>query len=116
VQIAVILSCVAAIVFGQILFKIVALELRTDGFAGLLVNAKAAALFIFALLLYAAATFAWIWVLRVVPLGRAYLFMSLSFAAVPLLAHYVLGENLSPGLLAGSALIVTGVLVTARSL
>ena len=114
-QTAVILACVAAIVFGQILFKIVALELRISGFAGLWVNPKAAALFLFALILYAAATFAWIWVLRMVPLSRAYLFMSLSFAAVPLLAHYVLGENLSPGLLAGSALIVAGVVVTARS-
>ena len=115
-QTAIILACVAAIVLGQILFKIVALELRVTGLAGLTQNLKAAALLALALALYAAATFAWIWVLRTVPLGRAYLFMSLSFAAVPLLAHFVLREPLSPSLLAGSLLIVGGIALAARGL
>jgi drug/metabolite transporter (DMT)-like permease len=41
--------------------------------------------------------------------------MSLSFAAVPILAHFVLGERLSLQLLAGAVLIVAGILVTARA-
>jgi drug/metabolite transporter (DMT)-like permease len=114
-QTGVILACVAAIVLGQILFKIVALDLGAAGLAGLLDNYRAAALLAFALTLYAAATLAWIWVLGTVPLSRAYLFMSLSFAAVPILAHFVLGERLSLQLLAGALLIVAGILVTARA-
>lgn len=113
-QTAIILACVAAIVAGQILFKLVALDLGEAGLPGLARNLRAAALLILALVLYAAATLAWIGVLRAVPLSRAYLFMSLSFVAVPLLAHFVLRENLSPHLLAGSLLIAAGIAVAAR--
>ena len=113
-QTGIILACVAAIVFGQILFKVVALDLGPAGLAGLFANPRALALLTAALILYAAATFAWIWVLGTVPLSRAYLFMSLSFAAVPILAHLLLGERLSPQLLAGALLIVAGIALTAR--
>jgi drug/metabolite transporter (DMT)-like permease len=113
-QTAIILACVAAIIAGQILFKIVALRLGAAGLAGLTTDLRATALLAVALLIYATATLGWIGVLRTVPLSRAYLFMSLSFVVVPLLAHIVLREALSPYLLAGSLLIVAGIAVSVR--
>lgn len=108
-------ACVAAIAAGQIMFKMVALQLAGAGFAGLVGNTRATALLGLALALYAAVTPAWLWVLRSVPLSQAYLFMSLSFAVVPVLAHLVLGERLPAQVLVGALLIVAGVVVTTRS-
>lgn len=113
-QTATILACVAAIVAGQVLFKAVAMRLGQAGLGGLAGDARAAALLAVALVLYGGATLAWISVLRTVPLSRAYLFMSLSFVAVPLLAHFILREALSTHLLAGSLLIAAGIAVSAR--
>jgi drug/metabolite transporter (DMT)-like permease len=110
------LACVAAIAAGQILFKVVALRLAGAGFAGLAQDFRAAALLIAALALYAAVTPAWLWVLRSIPLGQAYLFMSLSFAVVPVMAHLTLGERLPPQVLTGALLIVAGVVITTRGL
>jgi undecaprenyl phosphate-alpha-L-ara4N flippase subunit ArnE len=112
----VILAFVATIALGQILFKLVALELGDAGLGGIVVNPRAAVLLAVTLTLYAGATLAWIWILRQVPLSRAYVFMSLSFVVVPLLAHVVLREQLSPQVVAGALLIVAGVAVTARGL
>ena len=116
IELGVILACVAAIITGQLMFKIVGLELAGTGLMGLASNLKAAAILIAALVIYALATIAWIWVLQTVPLGRAYLFMSLSFAAIPILAHWFLGEDLSARVIVGAGLIVAGVVVTATDL
>ncbi|MGH6926079.1 MAG: EamA family transporter [Propylenella sp.] len=115
-QILTILACVAAIVAGQLLFKLVAIELGAQNLMALATSPKAAFLLGVALLLYAAATFAWVWVLQGAPLSRAYSFMSLSFVAVPILAAMFLGETLSIRAAAGTALIVAGILVSASEL
>ena len=116
IELGVILACVAAIITGQLMFKIVGLELAGTGLIGLASNLKAATILIAALVIYALTTIAWIWVLQTVPLGRAYLFMSLSFAAIPILAHWFLGEDISVRVIIGAGLIVAGVVVTASDL
>jgi undecaprenyl phosphate-alpha-L-ara4N flippase subunit ArnE len=115
-QILTILACVAAIVAGQLLFKLAAIELGSQSLMALATNLRAALLLGVALLLYAAATFAWVWVLQSAPLSRAYSFMSLSFVAVPILAAMFLGETLSLRTAAGTALIVAGILVSVSEL
>ena len=116
VELGIILACVLAIILGQLMFKIVGLELAGTGLIGLASNLKAATILIAALAIYGLATIAWVWVLQTVPLGRAYLFMSLSFAAIPILAHWLLGEDISARVMVGAGLIVAGVVVTATDL
>jgi drug/metabolite transporter (DMT)-like permease len=116
VELGIILACVVAIISGQLMFKIVGLELAGTGLMGLASNMKAAAILIAALAIYGLATIAWVWVLQTVPLSRAYLFMSLSFAAIPFLAHWLFGEDLSARAIVGSGLIVAGVVITATDL
>ena len=116
IELGIILACVVAIISGQLMFKIVGLELAGAGLMGLASNLKAATILVAALAIYGLATIASVWVLQTVPLGRAYLFMSLSFAAIPILAHWLLGEDLSVRVMVGAGLIVAGVLVTATDL
>lgn len=96
-----------AISVGQILFKITSRSvgsLSVASLLGLLFNPW----FLSALLIYGSATVAWIYVLRFVPVGRAYQFMALSFVAVPLGAWAVLGETLAARQLLGIAVIIAG--------
>lgn len=107
----VIAVCVAVIAVGQLLFKLVGARLGAAGLAALLTDRAAALMFVAALALYGTATLAWVWALRSVPLSTAYLFMSASFILVPLMAHFVLGEPISPRLAVGSLLVVGGILI-----
>jgi drug/metabolite transporter (DMT)-like permease len=100
------LACVLLIAVGQILFKLAA-RAATGG-AGLpwdLFNGWLLA----ALVVYAAATLLWVWLLKVLPLNVAYPFVGLAFVIVPLLGAWLLGEPLDWRHLAGGALIVAGV-------
>jgi drug/metabolite transporter (DMT)-like permease len=67
------------------------------------------------LVLYGSLTLLWIWILRSVPLSKAYPFVALSFLFTPLLSKLVLGESLSTGYFAGLFLIAAGVIVTVRA-
>lgn len=61
---------------------------------------------------YALSTLVWIWVLRTVPLKSAYPFMALAFVLVPLGAHWLFGEVVTPQYLIGTCLIMAGVVIT----
>lgn len=61
---------------------------------------------------YALSTLAWVWVLRTVPLKSAYPFMALAFVLVPLGAHWLFGEVVTLQYLAGTCLIMIGVVIT----
>lgn len=108
----VILACVLVVAGGQLLFKTVGLRLGDQGFEALLEDHLAAALFLIALVLYGLSTLGWVLALRQVPLSTAYLFMSLSFVIVPAAAWYFLNEAIDWRTLAGSALIIAGIVLS----
>ena len=101
---------IMSICSGQILFKLVAM--RANESHSWFVS-KVFILLLLALVVYGTATLIWIYVLQTVPLGFAYLFMSLSFVLVPLVAAAVFGEQLSSRFLLGAALVVVGLGVSA---
>jgi drug/metabolite transporter (DMT)-like permease len=100
--------CVAALAGGQLLFKLVSVRLVSG--SDILTLATDWRL-ITALTVYASATLAWIWVLREVPLSRAYPFAALTYIIVPVGAAFFLNEGVSPIYWGGIALIIAGVVV-----
>ena len=110
-----ILTVVVVISVGQILFKTVGLRIGDRGFGVLISDPAAATLFLTSLLLYGVATFGWIWALRQVPLSTAYLFMSLGFVLVPLMAHFLFGEAVTLRFAAGTILILGGIVLASTA-
>lgn len=99
---------------GQFLFKMAALRAATDGplaerLSAMMFNGFFAA----AVLLYAALTVLWAWILNFTPLSRAYLFVAIAFATTPLLAAVIFEEPISFRLVISIALIFCGLLVIA---
>ncbi len=109
--------CIVFTVYGQIAAKLATsqlgpLPIAWDGrFAYLgrvLVNPYFISCFIAATL----AALSWITALTGLELSPAYPFMSLNFVAVLLLGAAIFQEPITPGKIAGVALIVTGVIVS----
>jgi branched-subunit amino acid transport protein AzlD len=77
---------------GQIFFKIAASRLVVNaGLAGLFLSFLSPYMFL-ALVVYAVATVAWVYLLHGVPLIAAYPFVALALSTVPLLSWYFLDE------------------------
>jgi drug/metabolite transporter (DMT)-like permease len=113
-QISALVAYAAAMAGGQLLFKTAALQGAGDGplgqrMAGFLLNGY----FFVALILYAALTVLWVWILSFTPLSRAYLFVALSFAIVPVAGTLLFAEPMSPRLMIGIGLILCGLLFVA---
>ena len=77
--------------------------------AGFLLNGY----FFVALILYAALTVLWVWILSFTPLSRAYPFVALAFALTPALGALVFSEPVSMRLVIGIVLILCGLFFTA---
>lgn len=96
---------------GQLLFKKVGLDLRggplVDGALRVLGQPTLYA----ALVLYGIATLLWIWILSRVPLSRAYPFVALGVAFVPLASIIMFGERVRPAFWFGVILIVAGIII-----
>jgi drug/metabolite transporter (DMT)-like permease len=91
---------------GHILFKLSANTLKTlTSFWSLALEPT----FIFAIGLYGITTLIWIWCLQEIPLSRAYLFLSLSYVFIPLLAWVIFGEVPNLKYLYSSACILMGI-------
>jgi drug/metabolite transporter (DMT)-like permease len=108
-QVAALMTFAAAMAGGQLLFKMAALRGAGDGplaerIAGFLLNGY----FFVALILYAALTVLWVWILSFTPLSRAYPFLALAFALTPALGCLVFAEPLSMRLVTGIVLILGG--------
>ena len=95
---------------GQILFKLSAEAARERG-GSVLVSLLVEPKFAIAIALYAALTLLWTWILSKVPLSRAYPFVALAFVVTPVLAHSLLGERISVGLIVGTGLVMVGLMV-----
>lgn len=99
---------------GQILFKQAALSAvpgvsTGQRLLGLLVSPT----FLLAILLYAALSAYWVWLLSFIPLSRAYPFVALAFVLTLASGVIIFSEPLSWRLVTGGALIVLGLLVIA---
>ena len=100
---------------GQILFKSAALSLPTiRTFSDLTSTLQIPVLWL-AFLLYGAATLLWIYLLQTVPLSRAYPFAALGFVLVPAAGVLLFNEKVGLSYVGGAALIVSGLLITARA-
>jgi drug/metabolite transporter (DMT)-like permease len=107
-----ILGSVCGISLGQILLKMASSNLQNADvlgfwFAGFRINVY----LIFGLFVLGCATLLWVWVLRGVPLSTAYPFMALAFIIVPTLSYFFLGESIGARQIAGSVLIIVGLLI-----
>lgn len=105
------LATVLALSVGQVLFKLASgkLDFADQGFwASTLFNLPLMS----ALVVYGGATFAWLLVIKNVPLRTAYPFVALAFVIVPVLSYYFLGESLSVKTFIGAAFIFIGVCVS----
>lgn len=96
---------------GQVLFKMAALKI--DFKNGIFLSSFFEPILVLALVVYLVATFAWILVLRSVPLSSAYPFAALAFFVVPTLAFLFLGENVSLKTYVGAVVISVGVYLSA---
>lgn len=108
-QVALLVAYAAAMAGGQLLFKTAAM--RGAGATALSERVAAVPLngyFIVALILYAALTVLWVWILTLVPLSRAYPFVALAFALTPALGVLVFSEPASLRLAIGIVLILCG--------
>lgn len=66
------------------------------------------------LVIYGSITFLWLWVVRDISLSRAYMFFALCFVLVPLGSAVFFNDPVSPPLVAGTALIILGLLIVVR--
>jgi drug/metabolite transporter (DMT)-like permease len=111
-QVAVLVAYAAGMAGGQLLFKAAALRMPAQGsFAERLLTLTYNGYFLAALAVYLALSLVWVWLLRFTPLSRAYLFVALSFALVPLAAAFAFDEPLSVRFLIGVALTVCGLVL-----
>lgn len=103
---AVLVSTIALLAGGQVLFKRAANVIDFSRPTTLLTPQL-----IVALAVYAVATVLWLYVLGKVRLSVAFPFYGLSFVFVPLLAWWLLHEPIGWRTIAGSGLIIAGVVL-----
>lgn len=94
---------------GQILLKMSSQRLAESG--GPIYSLLFSPIFIFAAVVYSGAIFAWVYVLKTVPLVYAHSFTALTFLMVPLMAYAWLGETLSWQFIFGVLVIIAGLLI-----
>lgn len=109
---AVAIFCVIGLAAGQVLFKVSATALKESKS---LLSCKTISAFLAAMCLYGVISFAWVWVLQKVELGRIYPLMALAFVLVPLGSYHVFGERFSSQYWYGVALIVLGIFIIAKA-
>ena len=118
---ATILLCVLLSAAGQIALKLGASSpalsalLGSGNFQGFVVRALLSPMVFVGLLLYAASTVLWLFILARSELSYAYPFVSIGFVITTLYGWQFLGESLSAGRVGGVVLIVAGVILVARS-
>ena len=104
-----------AMATGQVLFKLGATRVpEVHGLSGWL-TLLLQPVVIFALILYAASTLLWLWLLQRIPLTTAYPFSALAFFLVPLGGWFIFKEPLNLRYMCGVGLILLGVLLTSSS-
>ena len=111
-QVVLLAAYAAGMAGGQLLFKAAAMRLPAAGtFAERLVALAQNGYFLAALALYLGLSLLWVWLFRFTPLSRAYLFVALSFALVPVAAAVAFHEPLSARFVLGAVLTICGLLL-----
>jgi drug/metabolite transporter (DMT)-like permease len=113
-QIALLVAYAGGMAGGQLLFKMAALRAAAEGPLGERIVAMTFnGFFAAAVLLYAALSVLWVWILSFTLLSRAYVFVALAFAVTPMLGALVFEEPISARLVVGIVLIFCGLLFVA---
>jgi drug/metabolite transporter (DMT)-like permease len=107
------LAVAATLGGGQLLFKLAANRLVMGQGPGALAVSFLNLPMVAALVLYAAATVLWVYLLHGLPLSRAYPFVALAFAFVPLLSWLVFRDALDLRYGLGLALMLAGLYLVA---
>lgn len=102
--------CVLMVSGGQVLFKVLGLRLHSTAS---LLEPKTLAIAAIAFFIYIGASLLWVWLLRTVPLSRAYPFTAGTLVLVPLLSVWLLNESVSMTYMGGAALVIAGVALIA---
>lgn len=110
-QIIHVLLFVCMISSGQVFFKKAGLEVRESG---TWFTWRNVILLGTAFIIYVAATFLWVSLLKEVSLAKAYGFMSLSFVLVPLASVIFFGEKITLSYMTGALFIVIGIVIASR--
>lgn len=100
---------------GQLLFKLAAERLTLGQGNAALISSFISLPMLAALALYAIATVFWVYLLHGLALSRAYPFIALAFAIVPLMGWLALGEALGPRYWLGLGIMLAGLYVIASS-
>jgi len=111
-QLAALIGIPLCIAVGQILFKITSTTISDKSAPQTLDALIHSPHFWAALVIYGSATLAWIAAIKGIPISRAYMFMALTFVYVPLFSRLALAERFTPQQLAGTAIIVVGIIVS----
>ena len=101
---------------GQFLFKRTADGLVTHSVFRFFGSMLASPHFWVALLIYAIATFLWVFILSRVPLSRAIPFIALTFVIVPIISAVFFEERLNLAYWVGIFVVMGGVYITVRAL
>ena len=108
-QVLILVAYAVAMALGQVLFKLAAVRIgATKSLVERLSALAHNGYFVAAILLYAALTGVWLWILTFTPLSRAYVFVALSFVVTPFAAAAIFGEPMTARLVLGLGLIVAG--------
>jgi drug/metabolite transporter (DMT)-like permease len=111
-QVVILCGYAAGMTGGQLLFKAASSTFAGNAPIGeRLFAAFHNTFFLLAIVLYAALTVLWVWILSFTPLSRAYPFVALAFAMTPLFASFAYGDHLSIRLLGGIILIMCGLVL-----
>jgi drug/metabolite transporter (DMT)-like permease len=103
-------------VVGQLSFKRVALGLGgVEGLFPIIRHLATDVWFVAALGLYGLSTLLWVTALRDIPLSKAYVFVALAIALVPIGAAMFFHERLEPRYYLGLLLVITGVVIIGSS-
>ena len=92
---------------GQILFKLV--SAHSSNASTTLIETLFSVRLMLALIVYAAATVLWVYVLSSAPLSKAYPVVLLGAALIPIASHYLFGEPIGLRYIIGFSLVLVGI-------
>lgn len=108
-------TVVAAIVAGQVLFKLASMKIETNMGMGAFAFSLLSWQFVLAVTFYFIGTIFWVFVLQSLPLSRAYPLMASSFALVPILSYFLFGEPMSAKYFLGLVFFLIGLYILVTS-